>query len=101
MAPRLPSTMLLLEGLLWISALPGTVTARPRPLRARQSVTLSDQSSCNDVANYQTENGLVRIQADMYDMLGAAGALDDYFFAEGNQGSGDVFTDYVSGYAAQ
>lgn len=68
-----------------------------QPLQKR-ATTLSKDSSCNDVSNYQTENKITRIQADMYDLLDAHAVLDEYFFNNGDD-TGE-FTNYVSGFAA-
>lgn len=64
----------------------------------RQGITLSESSSCNDVSNYQTENGLVRIQADMYDMLEVHKVLDEYLLLSDDPDQ--VMDSYVSGFAA-
>jgi len=65
------------------------------PRLGRREITLSNESSCNDLSKYQTENGLTRIQADMYEMLEGHKQLDAYIF----NSDGDI-TDYVNGFAA-
>lgn len=131
---RLLGTFLLLEAVL-LGVWDNGVVARPyeqiaRSFSKRQSITLSNTSTCNDVSNYQTENDINRIQADMYDMLNAQSLLDTYLRDEAKDtsaleealssllgGVGAVagvatddslldiyktmqFTDYVSGFAA-
>ena len=78
------------------------VAAWPKPSgnvdshNKRQGTVLGLSSSCNDIANYQTENNLPHIQADMFDMLGASGVIDEYNFGP-DYGH---FTNFVGGFAA-
>lgn len=120
-------------GLLGLEAHIRGVSARPHISlgrtghKKRQDISLSNTSSCNDVEYYQTQNGLTRIQADMYDLLNAQSLLDTYLRekAENTEladsvdsllgavdglvplpddfsdiGNTFLFDDYVSGFAA-
>lgn len=82
------------------------VTAWPKPANSehhvheRRAITLGETSSCNDVSNYQEENGISHIEADMYNDLNANTTLATWV-VENTWGSGNLeINGFVSKFAA-
>lgn len=68
-------------------------TAMPSRTSLWRRTDLSQQSSCQDLENYQSENG-IQLQADMWDGADASGYLSDWW--NGHYGDSNFVADFAS-----
>ncbi len=61
-----------------VTALPNPFLRKGQNLDKRQTITLNEDCSCNDLSNYQTQTGVGHITADMYDMYNKVDAHGNF-----------------------